>query len=266
MAKRNEVAAYFHKRMCNDDRFGYTQGDARWGNSNYPEWWEYDGVAGLFWVGDRDCSSSVIDVWNEALRGTKYEGCLSSAYWTGNIAEVFSDSGLFEIMPPSFLAHTGDLYLVHRNDIQHVSMCQTQYPDVLSEFISNEWGGIEGGVVGDQTGNEAIVRAYWEPNGGYDCILHYNGKADDGNSDTSHLNFDGEGAYTCIADALAVKSEPTVSSKTVATYYDGEVVYLDYFNEEHDGYLWGRYTSWSGETRYIAIGRTDGSECYLVKC
>lgn len=263
MAKINEVAAYFHRRMCNDDRFGYTQGDARWGDSNYPEWWEYDGVSGLFWVGDRDCSSSVIDAWNEALRDTPFANSLANAYWTGNIAEVFTDSGLFEIKPSSFLAETGDLYLVHNNYIQHVSMCQTQYPDILSEFIHNEYGGVVDGVVGDQTGGEALVHEYWEPSCGYDCIIHYNGKAD--NID-SKLEFEGSGAYTCIADALAVKSSPSVKANTVATYYYGEVVYLDSFSTENDDYIWGRYTSWNGNTRFIAIGKADGSERYLARC
>lgn len=266
MARRNEVAADFHRRMCEDDRFGYTQGDARWGNASNPEVWESQGVSATFWVGDRDCSSSVIDVWSEALRGTPYEGALLGASWTGNIADVFAGSGLFEIKPMSFLAETGDLYLVHRDDIQHVSMCQTQYPDVLSEFVCNEWGGIIGGQDGDQTGGEAIVRGYWEPYGGYDCIIHYNGGADDGeHHEPTGLSFDGPGAYACIADALAVKSSPTTSAPTVATYYDGEVVYLDDWCEKHDGYLWGSYTSYSGETRYIAIGRVDGTDTYLVR-
>ena len=268
MPKRNLVAAENHRRMCVDPRFGYTQGDARWGNANKPEWWETLGVMCLFWVGDRDCASSYIDAWNEALRGTPYEGALLGAWWTGNIEEVFVGSGLFERKPPSFLAEPGDAYLVHRpDDIEHVSMCQTQYPDVLSEFVHNEFGGITGGQEGDQTGGESVVRPYWEPNGGYDCILHYNGKADDGEvgpSDLSGLVFQGPGAYRCVADALAVKSQPTVSVDTVAVYYEGEVVNLDDWSEVNGKYLWGRYVSYNGETRYIAIGRTDGTDTYLV--
>lgn len=267
MPKRNEVAAYFHKRMCEDPRFGYTQGDARWGNANNPEWWEYDGAKALFWVGDRDCGSSIIDVWSEALRGTPYEGALSGAWWTGNIVDVFVGSGLFEYMPPSFIASTGDIYHVHNDYIQHVSMCQTQIPDILSEFIHAE-DGSNFGVEGDQTDGESVVRGYWEPLGGYDGILHYTGKADDGAvepDEPSGLSFDGAGAYRCVADALAVKSEPTVDVPTVATYYEGEVVILDDWSTVSGKYLWGRYVSYSGETRYIAIGRTDGTDTYLVR-
>ena len=172
MPSRAAVAAYFHKRMCNDSRFGYTQGGGRWG-SGALERWTYDGVTGQFQVGDRDCSSSVIDCWQEALRGSAYEGALAGATYTGNMRSVFVGSGLFEWKPMSFTAQTGDIYL---NESDHTAMCQTAEPDVLSEFLINEHGTITGGRVGDQTGWESVVRGYYDfP---WNGILHYNGKAD----------------------------------------------------------------------------------------
>lgn len=173
MPSRAAAAAYFHKRMCNDSRFGYTQGGGRWG-SGALERWTYDGVTGQFQVGDRDCSSSVIDCWQEALRGSAYEGALEGATYTGNMRSVFVGSGLFEWKPMSFTAQTGDIYL---NEVNHTAMCQTAEPDVLSEFLINEHGTITGGSVGDQTGWESVVRGYYDfP---WDGILHYNGKADE---------------------------------------------------------------------------------------
>ena len=174
MTKRNEVAAYFHRRMCEDARFGYTQGAGRWG-SGAVEDWECQGVTGHFRVGDRDCSSSTIDCWQEALRGSKYEGALDGATYTGDMRRVFVGSGLFEWMPMSFIAQPGDLYL---SEAHHVAMCQSQHPDILSEFMLNEHGTITGGKVGDQTGMESVVRGFWWPSFGWDGILHYNGKAD----------------------------------------------------------------------------------------
>ena len=72
----------------------------------------------------------------------------------------------------SYLAKPGDLYL---NEANHVAMCQTQTPDVLSEF---SWGdnGAYGNRRGDQSGNEASVHGYYDYP--WDGILHYNGKAD----------------------------------------------------------------------------------------
>lgn len=167
--KVNEVAAYIHKKMCDDDRFGYSW-DERHGASY--EKWKIDGKDYSISVGDYDCSSSTIDAWRNALQHTKYRGALDAATYTGNMRSVFVNSGLFEWKPMSFLAEPGDLYL---NEANHVAMCQTQVPDILSEF---SWGdnGAHGNKRGDQSGQEASVHAYYDyPWAG---ILHYNGKAD----------------------------------------------------------------------------------------
>ena len=166
----NEIAAAIHKRMCEDDRFGYDW-DERWGY--YWNVWNIGGHDYVVYAGDYDCSSSCITAWKKAIEGTAYEGALDGATYTGNMRSVFVGSGLFEWKPMSFLADTGDLYL---NEGSHVAMCQTQYPDVLSEFSINEHGDVYGGERGDQTGWESHVSDYYDfP---WDGILHYNGKAD----------------------------------------------------------------------------------------
>ena len=168
--KINEIAAEIHKRMCNDSRFGYSW-DERWGY--YYNVFTIGGRDYVVYAGDYDCSSSCITAWKAALQGTAYEGDLDGATYTGNMKSVFTSSGLFEWKPMSFLADTGDLYL---NEGCHVAMCQTQYPDILSEFSSNEYGGAYGGTRGDQTGWESHVTDYYDYP--WDGILHYNGKAD----------------------------------------------------------------------------------------
>lgn len=172
---RANVAATFHARQCDDPRFGYTQGGGRWGGSEV-EWWEAGGVSAPFAVGDRDCSSSVIDCWREALRGTPYEDSLDAATYTGNMRPVFVGSGLFDWHPmgDGYVAQRGDVYL---NEASHTAMCQSAVPDMLSEFSINENGGIIGGKVGDQTGAESRIAPYYSfP---WDGILAYNGKADE---------------------------------------------------------------------------------------
>lgn len=67
------------------------------------------------------------------------------------------------------------------------------------------------------------------------------------------------GTYECVADSLNVRSAPGLSGAVVASYESGETVLLDDWGKEADGYLWGRYTSYSGETRYIALGTSSGS-------
>lgn len=88
------------------------------------------------------------------------------------MCSVFVGSGLFEWLGMSFLAEPGDLYLLEAN---HVAMCQTQYPDVLSEF---SWGdnGAYGNQRGDQGGWEASVHGYYDYP--WDGILHFVGDDD----------------------------------------------------------------------------------------
>ena len=70
-------------------------------------------------------------------------------------------------------------------------------------------------------------------------------------------------AYTVRADALNVRSAPSLGGSVVASYSCGQTVALDGWSAVADGYVWGRYTAYSGATRYIALGTADGSSCYL---
>ena len=168
-----EVAALIHKDMCEDERNGYDWG-TRWGG-DHPDGNKtlvIDGKKYTYKLGSRDCSSSFIEAWRLALLHTKHKGKLDAATYTGNISQVFEASGLFERKPISFIASPGDGYL---NDSSHVAMCQTQEPDVLSEFC---WGdvGAYGNKVGDQSGGESRLAPYYDYP--WDCVIHYNGKAD----------------------------------------------------------------------------------------
>lgn len=165
----NEIAAEIHRRMCEDDRFGYS-----W-EERYGAIWETREIGGKSYrikVGDYDCSSSTITAWSVALQHTPWEGALSGANTTHDMRSAFVGSGLFEWRGMDFLTETGDLYLSEAN---HVAMCQAQYPDVLSEF---SWGdnGAYGNQRGDQGGWEASVHSYYdyEPDG-WDGILHFVG-------------------------------------------------------------------------------------------
>lgn len=72
------------------------------------------------------------------------------------------------------------------------------------------------------------------------------------------------GTYTCVVDLLNVRNAPTLNSSSVATYSRGQTVNLDNWSTSADGYIWGRYTSYSGATRYVAV-RTAGGTEYLSK-
>lgn len=171
------IAATNMEHLCNCSEHGYSQGE-RWGCEQAGSCFvECEGHVSEFWIGDRDCSSAVIDAWQEALTGTAYEGCLSDATYTGNMREVFTASGLFEWHGMDFTAQRGDIYLNIRD---HTAMCVSAIPDMLAEFSISETGGIYG-QRGDQTGRESSVHPYYDfP---WDGILHYNGKADGTSAD-----------------------------------------------------------------------------------
>lgn len=179
MANLANIAATNMEHLCNCDLHGYSQGE-RWGDSSHGVCYvECEGHTSTFYAGDRDCSSAVIDCWQEALIGTPYEGALAGATYTGNMKDVFVSSGLFEWHDMSFTATRGDIYLNIQN---HTAMCldagwEGHYNyDCLGEFSISETGGIYG-QWGDQTGGESSIHGYYDYP--WDGILHYNGKGND---------------------------------------------------------------------------------------
>lgn len=76
------------------------------------------------------------------------------------------------------------------------------------------------------------------------------------------------GPYRCNCDVLNVRDTPSLTGSVVAQYNEREIVNLDAWYTVADGYVWGRYTSYSGNTRYIAVGLPTGKaepDDYLVK-
>lgn len=76
------------------------------------------------------------------------------------------------------------------------------------------------------------------------------------------------GRYRCTVSKLNVRTAPSLSGSVVASYGLGQTVVLDDWYKVADGYVWGRYTGYSGNVRYVAIGRATGkpeADDYLIK-
>lgn len=175
-----EIAALIHADMCDDDRNGYSWSPRQGGDYGGNKTLTIDGKKYTYPLGSYDCSSSVIKAWQLALQYTKYAGKLDGATYTGNMRSVFAASGLFDVWDTATTeAVRGDVYL---NDANHTAMCQDGGSDgaygydALSEFCINENGEVYGGKVGDQTGREAYIHAWYDYP--WNVTLHYNGKAD----------------------------------------------------------------------------------------
>lgn len=122
------------------------------------------------WGPDYDCSSAVISAWELAGVPVKTGG----ATYTGNMRGVFLRCG-FQDVTSSVNLETGeglsrgDVLLNHQH---HTAMYCGGSMEV--EASINENGGVTGGLSGDQTGREFLVRPY--RNYPWDCVLRYTGE------------------------------------------------------------------------------------------
>ena len=148
---KTEKAIRQMETWAKDDSHGYDQ-DHRWGEK-----------------GDYDCSSAVIQAWQNAGVPVKSGG----ATYTGDMKNVFLKNG-FKDITASVNRGTGtglkrgDVLL---NEAHHVAMYCGAGKEV--EASINEKGTAHGGQPGDQTGKEFLIRSY--RNYPWHCILRYAG-------------------------------------------------------------------------------------------
>lgn len=123
------------------------------------------------WGPDFDCSSAVIQAWQNAGVPVKTNG----ATYTGNMYSVFRACGFEDVTASIDISsgsglERGDVLLNH---IHHTAMyCGNGN---LVQASINEYGSTTGGSVGDQTGREFYIRSYY--NYPWDCVLRYTGAA-----------------------------------------------------------------------------------------
>ena len=148
---KTEKAIRQMETWAKDASHGYDQ-DYRWGEK-----------------GDYDCSSAVIQAWQNAGVPVKSGG----ATYTGDMKNVFLKNG-FKDITASVNRGTGtglkrgDVLL---NEAHHVAMYCGAGKEV--EASINEKGTAHGGQPGDQTGKEFLIRSY--RNYPWHCILRYAG-------------------------------------------------------------------------------------------
>lgn len=125
------------------------------------------------WGPDYDCSSAVISAWELAGVPVKSKG----ATYTGNMYSVFLQCGFEDVTAGIDFAsgvglQRGDVLLNHVN---HTAMYVGGNKTV--EASINENGTTTGGMTGDQTGREFLLRGYRDYP--WDAVLRYTGKAVD---------------------------------------------------------------------------------------
>lgn len=144
-----EKATQQMEEWANNERHGYDQ-IYRWGEK-----------------GDYDCSSAVIQAWENAGVPVKSNG----ATYTGNMYDVFTSLGFQDVTGQVYLStgeglKRGDVLL---NKAHHTAMYCGNGKEV--EASINEKGTAAGGSPGDQTGKEFLIRSY--RNYPWNCVLRY---------------------------------------------------------------------------------------------
>ena len=117
--------------------------------------------------GDYDCSSAVITAWETAGVPVKSAG----ATYTGNMYSAFKKCGFVDITQSVNFKNgsglvRGDVLLNRRS---HTAMYIGS--GQLVQASINEKGSTTGGIPGDQTGKEFLVRSYY--NYPWDYVLRY---------------------------------------------------------------------------------------------
>lgn len=135
--------------IANDDSHGYDQTN-RWGP-------------------DYDCSSLIIQAWQNAGIPVKTQG----ASYTGNMYDAFIACGFIDVTSQVNLSSgsgliRGDVLL---NIVNHTAMSIGNGQIVQASI--NEHGETTGGQTGDQTGREIYTRSYY--NYPWDRVLRYPG-------------------------------------------------------------------------------------------
>lgn len=253
-----QALAAVHKSMCDDPACGYNQGGNRIGKTPAKTRTILGRTVSVP-SHDMDCSSSVaLAIWVVfgvipfTYTGNERSG-LAQYGWKAHSVDVHN-------CWDGYRPKAGDVVL---RDSGHTAMFQDA-GKTISEFTVNEKGTITGGAAGDQTGKESKTTAYSSTKA-WDWILEcpsgtWVADAKASSSGTVKVT---AGKYKCVIGTLNVRSQPSTSSSIVAKYSKGETVNLDGWSKVSGGITWGRYTSYSGKTRYIAVAE-DGT-AYLVK-
>lgn len=146
---KTEAAIQWMEKTARNNAHGYDQ-RYRWGEK-----------------GDYDCSSAVITAWQTAgvpvkTKGATYTGNMKAAFLACRFKDV---TGRVNLRTGAGLQR-GDVLL---NTNHHTAMYCGNGLEV--EASINEKGGAIGGVPGDQTGREFLIRSY--RNFPWNCVLRY---------------------------------------------------------------------------------------------
>lgn len=212
---KTEKATKQMESWAQDSSHGYDQ-DYRWGEK-----------------GDFDCSSAVIQAWQNVGVPVKTKG----ATYTGDMKAVFLSCG-FKDVTSKVNRSTGSGLLrgdVLLNETHHVAMYCGNGKEV--EASINEKGTAHGGQPGDQTRKEFLIRSY--RNYPWDCVLRYSESSAADNAVVKKQNTRAYIAQIKKDTKCYTKSNKNSSSKLFPKLKKGAVVeVMKYTETDSSGLKW----------------------------
>lgn len=197
------------------------------------------------------------------------------------------DGGIWEYADPSAYAtwHCGDgggRYGITNANSIGIEVCingdrpytskEVGYASQLVRYLMDRFGVPASRVVRHYDASRKACPYYYTPSGsgGNAAWEELRVRLTGGSSSSGASGTGFGGTYRCTIDGLNIRCAPGTSAEIDrgATYDTGETVVLDDWYTTADGYVWGRYTTLSGATRYVAVGRATGkpeADDYLVK-
>lgn len=115
---------------------------------------------------------------------------------------------------------------------------------------------------------KAAVQSYMQSGQFSEATGGSSANSGDSSASGGHSGTGFGGNYTVMASSLNIRTAPSTSAGIVGNYTRGGHVVLDDWYKIADGYVWGKYTAYSGKTRYVAVGKPTGGydpSDYLVK-
>lgn len=150
-------------------------------------------------------------------------------------------------------------------------------PDTIQKLVNSILGGSNGSTSNKQSNEviaQQVINGQWGNNperaeklkkAGYDpntiqAIVNQKLKGGTVTATPSVNTSVPAGKYKILVNDLQVRTGPSRTSSSVASYNAGQTVNLDGWSTNSGGFIWGRYTGGSGNLRYIAVRETTGKE------
>lgn len=253
MLSYENIIAEVAEHLATHDSHGYSQPN-RAGSGRIESIILSDGTLVSIHTGDYDCSEMVRTC--VAAAGLIDWNYWASYMWTGNEDDVLRDAGFDRYSYANLHLKRGDILWMSGHTGVYLGN------NLMADAHGDEYHGISGPNVGDQTGAEIEIRPVWSCS--WTRVYRYSGDPRVGYNDED------ASPYCNIVEVLEmspttvtfkgrynIRDAASLTSNVVGVYDAGESVIIDRIVLA-EGIFWGHYIgASSGADRYVCVGHLD---------